>query len=131
LGLSDHVRFLGFVSQDDLVSLYRHALALTYVSFFGPENLPPLEAFALGCPVIASNVAGAHEQLGDAALLVDPKSPAEIAEAIKAVYENTSLRELLVRRGLARACRWTGGDFVRGVFSLLDEFVPIRRCWGT
>ena len=38
----------------DLVALYRHAFALAYVTFFGPENLPPLEAFGLGCPVVAS-----------------------------------------------------------------------------
>jgi glycosyltransferase involved in cell wall biosynthesis len=43
---------------------------LRYPSFFGAENLPPLEAFALGCPVIAADMPGAREQLGDAAILV-------------------------------------------------------------
>jgi glycosyltransferase involved in cell wall biosynthesis len=41
--------------------------ALTFVSYFGPDNLPPLEAFALGCPVIASAIEGSEEQLGSAA----------------------------------------------------------------
>src|SRR5258708_331941 len=60
LELSSQVHFLGFISREELVALYQNALALTYVSFFGPENLPPLEAFALGCPVIAADVHGSR-----------------------------------------------------------------------
>jgi glycosyltransferase involved in cell wall biosynthesis len=130
LGLSAQVHFLGFVPQEDLVGLYRNAVALTYLTFFGPENLPPLEAFALGCPVIASNVSGAQEQLGDAALLVDPTNEEQVALAIKSLYEDVELRSTLVQRGFERASRWTGRDFVRSVFPILDEFEPVRRCWG-
>jgi glycosyltransferase involved in cell wall biosynthesis len=130
LNLSTQVHFLGFVPREDLLSLYHNAFALTYLTFFGPENLPPLEAFALGCPVIASNVSGAQEQLGNAALLVDPKDPNQIALAIKSLHEDISLRYTLIQRGLERAHRWTGKDYVKGVFSILDEFEPIRRCWG-
>jgi glycosyltransferase involved in cell wall biosynthesis len=104
---------------------------LAYVSFCGPENLPPLEAFALGCPVVAAEVAGAQEQLGDAALLVDPKKPDQIAHAIQSLWRDRALRRTLVKRGLARAVRFTGEDFVKGVFGILDEFEPIRRCWNS
>ena len=130
LNLSNQVHFLGFVPQEDLVGLYRHAFALIYPTFFGPENLPPLEAFALGCPVIASNVSGAQEQLGDAALLVDPRDEAQIALAVKSLYKDPALRQALVQRGLERAARWTGDDFVKSVCSILDEFEPVRRCWS-
>jgi glycosyltransferase involved in cell wall biosynthesis len=130
LGLSAQVRFLGFVPAAELVALYRRALALVYVTFFGPENLPPLEAFALGCPVVASNVPGAQEQLGDAALLVDPCSPQEIARAVQSLWEDQALRETLREKGLERARKWTGRHFVRGVFGLLDQFESVRRCWG-
>jgi glycosyltransferase involved in cell wall biosynthesis len=123
------VAFLGFVPIQDLIALYRGAFALAYVTFFGPENLPPLEAFALGCPVVASDVAGAREQLGEAALLVDPRDPAKIAAAIKALYDDNSLREKLVENGHARAEQWTAKEFVRGVFATLDEFETVRRCW--
>ncbi len=129
LGLSAQVHFLGFVPQEDLISLYRKAFALTYLTFFGPENLPPLEAFALGCPVVASQVPGAQEQFGNAALLVDPKDPEQIALAIKSLYEDHTLRHTLIQRGLERALKWTGEDYVKGVFSILDEFEPIRCCW--
>jgi len=130
LNLSDQVHFLGFIPQTDLIALYRNAFALTYLTFFGPENLPPLEAFALSCPVIASNVSGSQEQLGDAALLIDPKDPNQIALAVKSLHENTSLRNTLIQRGLNRAHRWTGKDYVNGVFSILDEFEPLRHCWS-
>jgi glycosyltransferase involved in cell wall biosynthesis len=130
LGLNDQVKIIGFVERADLVSLYKHALALTYVSFFGPENLPPLEAFAMGCPVIAAKVSGADEQIGDAALLVDPKSPLEIAAAIRRVYEDNGLRTELIAKGRKRATRWTTEDFVLGVFKILDGFEPIRHNWG-
>ena len=121
--------FLGFVPLEDLVALYRAAFALSYVTFFGPENLPTLEAFALGCPVVASDVSGAREQLGDAALFVDPRNPIEIAGAIKKLYDDDNLRRTLIDKGRARAERWTAKDFVRGVFSAFDEFEPVRRCW--
>jgi glycosyltransferase involved in cell wall biosynthesis len=129
LDLSSQVHFLGFVPEKDLIALYQHAFALTFPTFFGPDNLPPLESFALGCPVIASNVPGAQEQLGDAALLVDPKSPKQIALAVKSLYDDPGLREALMRRGRERAVRWAGRDYVQGVFSILDEFEVIRRCW--
>jgi glycosyltransferase involved in cell wall biosynthesis len=130
LNLSAQVHFLGFVPQQDLISLYRQAFALTYVTFFGPENLPPLEAFALGCPVIASYVQGAEEQLGDAAVLVDPKDPNEIALAVKALHNDLTRRQMLIQRGLNRARRFTGEDFVNGILSILDDFEGVRRCWA-
>jgi glycosyltransferase involved in cell wall biosynthesis len=112
-----------------MISLYQNAFALTYMTFFGPDNLPPLEAFALGCPVIASKVSGAEEQLGDAALLVDPKNPEQIADAIFKLYNSPDLRKILIDRGSKRAQKWTGHDYVRNIFSILDEFEAIRRCW--
>jgi glycosyltransferase involved in cell wall biosynthesis len=130
LDLDKQVHFLGFVPQEDLISLYRNAFALTFVTFFGPDNLPPLEAFALGCPVVYSDVSGAREQLGNAALIVDPKNPEQIALAIKSLWEDITLRQAIVQRGLARASQWTGQDYIKGVFAILDEFAAIRRCWS-
>ena len=131
LDLSEQVYFLGFVPQEDLICLYRQAFALTFVTFFGPDNLPPLEAFALGCPVIASNVTGVEEQLGDAAILVDPKDPEHIASAIKLLWDNIPQRQKLIELGFERAMKWTGQDYVKGVFSILDELESIRRCWSS
>lgn len=131
LKLSQHVHFLGFVPREDMAALYRGAFALTYATFLGPDNLPPLEAFALGCPVIASKVSGAMEQLGDAAILFDPKQPEDIALSIKSLYDDPALREDLIRQGLARAASWSMKDYVTEMISVLDEFSTIRDCWSS
>jgi glycosyltransferase involved in cell wall biosynthesis len=128
LGLADDVHCLGFVSRAELVWLYRHALALVFVTFLGPDNLPPLEAFALGCPVVASNVEGAREQLGDAALIVDPASASDIARGIEHVWRDPAARQALIGKGRRRAGQFTGRDYVRAVFGLLDELEPLFRC---
>lgn len=129
LKLTEQVKFLGFVPQEDLPQLYSSALALTFVSFFGPDNLPPLEAFALGCPVIAANVPGAEEQLGEAALLVSPQNVEQIALAIRSMYSDPGLRQKMIQLGFAKATQWTGEDYVKGMFNILNEAETIRRCW--
>jgi len=128
--ISDQIFFLGHVSRETLRALYQNALCLCYVSFFGPENLPPLEAFGLGCPVIAADVPGASEQLGDAAIRVNPTKELEIAQALKLVFHDKAKRDELVRRGKERARRFTGRDFAKSLFDLLDEFEPVRRSWA-
>jgi glycosyltransferase involved in cell wall biosynthesis len=129
LGVSHKVHFLGFVPTEDLIRLYRNARALVYPSFSGPENLPPLEAFALGCPAIVSNYRGAEEQLGDCAMLFDPTKPAAIAEAIARVVTDEQLRAQLIERGKKRAASWTGREFVGGIFKIFDAFAAQRCCW--
>src|SRR5207247_11243486 len=114
LGLADAVHFLGFVPRADLVALYRSALALTYVTFFGPENLPPLEAFALGCPVVASAVDGSEEQLGDAAFLVPPADHVALATSILQLRDDATVRSTLIERGRARAGRFTKREYIQG-----------------
>lgn len=130
LGLAAQVRFLNFVSREQLVALYRQAFALTYVSFFGPENLPPLEAFALGCPVVASAVAGSEEQLAGAAMLVSPHKPDEMADAIATLINQEGLRDQLIAQGHQRARRFTGDDFVKGAIQVIDHFDSVRQCWA-
>jgi glycosyltransferase involved in cell wall biosynthesis len=80
--------------------------------------------------VIASDVPGALEQMGDAALLVDPRDEEEIATALKRLYNDPILRDTLVARGIARASKWTGEDFMRSVLSIIDDFEPVKRCWA-
>ena len=130
LGLHDQVHVLGFVPREDLRALYSKALALTFASFFGPDNIPPLEAFALGCPVIASRVSGAEEQLGDAALLFDPAEPEDLVSAILTISQDQQLRARMVQKGAEIAKTRTPQAYVEQVCKILDKFAPIRRCWG-
>ncbi|MGB4335536.1 MAG: glycosyltransferase family 1 protein [Chromatiaceae bacterium] len=130
LGLAAQVRVLGFVSDARLVALYRRAMALVFPTFFGPDNLPPLEAFGLDCPVIASRVPGAEEQLGDAALLFDPARPEELADCIRQLHHDPGLRIILIARGRARLIDRLPCDYIRRIGTVLNDFEPIRRCWG-
>jgi len=129
LDIYDQVHFLGFVERADLVALYRNATALVYASLCGPENLPPLEAMALGCPVIASDIAGAREQLGDAAVLVDMLDPVAIADAIHRVMTDQMARSQLVTKGTARAAKYTHVEFGRDLGAIFDEFRRHRELW--
>jgi glycosyltransferase involved in cell wall biosynthesis len=129
LGVADRVHVLGFVESDVLVALYRGAVALVYPSVFGPENLPPLEAFALGCPVVAADIRGAAEQLGDAALRVPPGDAAGFAAAVQRIRGDGALRERLTAAGRERAAQHSPRSYVDGVFRFLDEFEAVRSNW--
>jgi glycosyltransferase involved in cell wall biosynthesis len=127
--VSSQLVFTGFVTEDELIALYKQAGALVYLSMSGPENLPPLEAFALDCPVVASDIPGASEQFGDCARLVSAFSPESIATALCEVLTNSDTRKVLVTRGQIRARAWTSRQFVERVLKIVDEFEPVRRCW--
>ena len=130
LGVAEYLQVLGFVTTEKLYALYKHAFALVYPSIFGPDNLPPLEAFAIGCPVIAAKVAGTAEQLEDAALVVDPLSEQEIARAVVRLHTEPGLSESLVLKGRERVQRLSSRDYACEVLKLCDEFTRYRRCWS-
>ena len=130
LGLSARVHILGFIPSNDLASLYREAVALVFPSFFGPDNLPPLEALVCGCPVVMSQMDGADEGLEGAAVYFDPANPDSIAAAIQSVQANKQLRIDLMARGRDLVAGRTPQAYVEEICALLDEFEPLRRCWG-
>jgi glycosyltransferase involved in cell wall biosynthesis len=129
LGLEDQVILGGFVSQPDLVPLYQRAAALVFPSLFGPENFPPLEAFALGCPVVAGRIAGAEEQMGDAAILVEPTNHELWSDAVASILRDKRLRSDLVAKGKKRATSFGPTEFAREMLRLFDEFALYRRTW--
>ena len=128
LGVSDRVEFRGFVSTDELAALYRGAHALTFPSRFGPENLPPLEAFTLGCPVVVADVPGIREQLEDSALYVPVGDAGALADAVVGLERNEA-RESLVRAGVERAREASAANYVSAVLSWIDDFEPTVRLW--
>jgi glycosyltransferase involved in cell wall biosynthesis len=127
--VESQVKFLGFVDRTELIALYREAVAMVYPSYFGPENLPPLEAFAFGCPVIAARVSGAEQQIGDAARLVDPADAAAYAGAIGEVMKDPELRADMIRRGHKRARQWTAVDYVNRLLHELERLGAARESW--
>ncbi len=129
LDIKDQVFIFGFVERQQLISLYQHTTALTYVSHFGPENLPPLEAMALGCPVLNGKVNGAEEQLGDAVHFVDNTSYESIANGIARILDDKQLRTELINNGYKRAALYTTDHYVSDLLKVFGEFAPLRECW--
>lgn len=111
LGLGAQVALLGYVEAAAMGGLYAGAVALVMPTYFGPTNIPPLEAFARGCPVAISGIYGMHEQLGDAALFFDPGDDGQIAAAIARLWRDEDLRRNLVEKGRAWIRRWNQTTF--------------------
>lgn len=129
-GIQDRVKCLNFVSRDQLIFLYKNAFALVYASYFGPDNIPPLEAFSLKCPVISSRYIGAEEQLGKNAILIEPDKPEEFASAILKLKNDNKFREQIVNNAFRHVKTWSFEKYNEKVFSLIDSFAATRSCWG-
>ncbi len=107
LGLEPYVKWVGNVPAEKLVQTYYENDLLLYPSRLEGFGLPVLEAFSCGIPVITSNTTSLPEVAGDAALLVNPEDPKDIAEALKKAMEKPLLRKQLVERGLKRVKLFT------------------------
>jgi glycosyltransferase involved in cell wall biosynthesis len=121
LDLKNQVIVLNYVNNQELVALYKKALALVMPTFLGPTNIPQLEAFAIGCPVITSNIYGIPKQVNDAAILVDPYDPQDIAEKILIVWENERLRMELVNNGYIKHKQWNLNHFSKNLKDIIDS----------
>ncbi len=102
-GVSDRVRFLGFVTPVELRAIYSLATAMIFPSKFEGFGLPLLEAFQAGLPVLCSRATVLPEVAGDAALFFDPDDPQEATLAIQKLISMPELRSEMVQRGYARA----------------------------
>jgi len=102
--------------------LYKASIALVFPSYFGPDNFPPLEAFALGVPVVAANVSGAEEQIGQAALLFDPSDPSDIASKIKDLCHKPGLRTQMIAKGREIAKVRTPEAYIANALLVFGQF---------
>jgi glycosyltransferase involved in cell wall biosynthesis len=116
-----HVRLLGYVPDHHMRALYSQAVALVMPTFFGPTNIPVLEAWAAGCPVVTSDIRGIREQVGDAALLVDPSSTEAIADGILRIWEDDALRDALVEAGRSRLRELQPQQYRDRLLQILDH----------
>jgi glycosyltransferase involved in cell wall biosynthesis len=120
-GTADRVRRLGFVRDDDLPGLYRLAAVFAYPSLHEGFGIPPLEAMASGVPVVSSAVSSLPEVVGDAGLLVDPRSVEQLADALGSVFEDERLRQDLAVRGRLRARQFSWDDVARRTAAVYER----------
>ena len=107
LKLHDQVKFLGMVPIDHLRALYRLAQFLIFPSLHEPASAPVMEAWSEGIPVACSSAAGLMEQVGDGAYLFDPTSVSEIAEALRVMSLDSTLRDDIRQRGIVRSQKFS------------------------
>ncbi|MDO8684434.1 MAG: glycosyltransferase family 1 protein, partial [Armatimonadota bacterium] len=130
LGIEKEIRCLGYVPDSDMSSLYGGAVALVMPTFFGPTNIPVLEAWSLGCAVLTSDIRGIREQVGDAAIRVDPKSVEAIADGIYRLWTDEDLRCSLIERGRQRLAAYTADDYGRRLIEIVENARTLLRSEG-
>jgi len=128
--LAERVLFLGYVEEGHLPLLYSHATALVYPSLYEGFGLPVVEAMACGTPVLTSRSSSLAEIAEGAALLVDPEDEAALADGLRALGRDATLRHSLAERGLGRAAAYswerTGRETVAAYRSVHGASRPTR-----
>lgn len=123
-GLEDHIRFTGYIHDEDLAALYSSCSAFTYPSLYEGFGLPPLEAMACGAPVITSNIPAIVESVSHAARTVDPHDVDDIAKAIAELLSDEKLRQHYSEAGLERSKKFTWEQTAR---KTLEVYRAIHR----
>jgi glycosyltransferase involved in cell wall biosynthesis len=121
LGLSQQVKYLGYVPDEDMPYLYKLATALVMPTLFESVSMPIWEAFHLGCPVVSSNVCALPEQVGDAGLIFDPYNIKDMAEKIFIIWTNENLRNELINKGFERVKDLTIENYAKEWEKILEE----------
>lgn len=129
LGLSERIKFAGFVSNEEVPYLYTQSIALVMPTYFGPTNLPPLEAFLLGVPVLYPDKPGLRDQVGDAALLINLSNPRSLAENINNLLLNPRLRSQLIERGRAQSAIRSDENRLEVLEGMIKNFRVRLSCW--
>lgn len=129
LGLTDRVHFVGFLPNSEISSVYKGAIALVMPTFFGPSNIPPLEAFTLGTPVLYSNLPDLKIQVGKAALLINLNDPKSMAKKIFTLIKNKEIRKKLIFRGKIKISEYNINDNVKNMTKILKDYSIKMRSW--
>ncbi|OGS06488.1 MAG: hypothetical protein A2270_07325 [Elusimicrobia bacterium RIFOXYA12_FULL_51_18] len=129
LGLESNVHYVGFVPTEEMSSFYKHAVALVMPTYFGPTNIPPLEAFTLGCPVCYSDLPGLRDQVRDAVFLMDLDEPESMANHIMTILSAPEIVQEKINRGKQLLSQWTANDYWNVLREIFDKYSMKMRCW--
>ncbi len=127
--IKDQIHFLGFVPFEDIAGLYSNSLALVMPTYFGPANLPPLEAFALGVPVFYSDIEEFKEQLKDAPIYIDLKNPADLAEKLVGLIKGSIKKDELVKKGKEVIEGYSEDKYWNVLKEIFEDFKLKQKLW--
>lgn len=119
--VTDRVKFLDFVDDENLQLLYQNAKCFVFPSLYEGFGLPVLEAMRAGCPVITSNVSSMPEAGGEAALYVDPESVSDIAEKIVSILTDKKLRSEMIVKGREQLKKFSWEKAAKETLSVLKD----------
>ncbi len=119
--LSNNIKILGYIEDSVIQALYRKAIALIMPTFFGPTNIPPLEAMRAGCPMAISDIYAMREQSGNAAIYFNPYKISEISACIHRLIIDDDIRKSLSENAKERSKRNTLVEFSSRFKSMLNS----------
>ncbi len=121
LGLSSHVKVLGYLPYEELPFLYNLAQFMVFPSLFEGFGIPLVESMACACPVVCSNVTTMPEVVGDAGVMFDPHSVEEMVEAIWLVWSDEGKRQQMGHLGLKRASMFNWSETARQTMAVYQK----------
>jgi glycosyltransferase involved in cell wall biosynthesis len=124
--LAGSVRYIGYVDPADRQALYQGARVLVQPSFEEGFGIPPLEAMALGVPVVAANRGAVPEVVGDAGLLVNETDAQALAAALARMIDQPSLAAACAAKGVVRASQFRWADTARRVHEAYSRAIEHR-----
>ncbi len=129
LDLESNVLFLDYVSQSELMNLYKNAYCMVYPSLAGPDSIAALEALYFSCPILISNHLGYNEQLKKSAIYFNPLDEADIVEKIK-LLNDIAIKDDIISKGQLLIKENTSKSYIEKFLNMMDDFYLIRQCWS-
>ena len=120
-----HASAVGYVRRSLLPAMYSSASVFVFPSLYEGFGMPLLEAMAARLPIVASNVSAMPEVVGEGGLLVDPRSPSDIAAAIERILEDPGLAANLGEAGRQRARRFTWAQTAENTKTFFENALDI------
>ena len=130
LGLEGQVHWLGFVEREDIIGLYKKAIALVMPTYFGPTNIPPLEALQLGCPVCYPDLPGLRDQVGDAAFLMNLADPASLSAILRKILSDRAIVQEKIDAGRGVLQGFSKERYLRVVEDIFRGYEKILRLYS-
>lgn len=126
LGIEERVNFIGFIKDEDLPLIMQEAEVYIQPSLTEGFGLPVLEAMAAGTPVVAAKSGALPEVVGKAGLLVNPRSVADMARALRIILEEKDLREGLIEKGFKKAREFSWEKAAKETLTVLIKAAKTR-----